>query len=41
MNVALGIFAGVFLVVILASSRKVRNRVHRWRVAVVQWINAV
>jgi hypothetical protein len=40
-NVALGIFAGVFLVVILARSQRVRNRVQRWRVAVVQWINAV
>lgn len=40
-NVALGIFAGVVLVVILARSRPVRNRVHRWRLAVVEWINAV
>lgn len=40
-NVALGIFGGVFLVVILGRSQRVRNRVQRWRVAVVQWINAV
>jgi hypothetical protein len=40
-NVALGIFAGMFLVVIVARSRPVRNRVQRWRVAAVQWINAV
>ena len=40
-NVALGIFAGVFLVVIVARSRPLRNLVQRWRVAVVQWINAV
>jgi hypothetical protein len=38
--VALGIFAGVFLVVIVARSRPVRNRVQRWRVAAVQWIDA-
>ena len=40
-NVALGIFAGVFLVVIVARSRPVRNRVQRWRVAAVRWIDAV
>jgi hypothetical protein len=40
-NVALTIFAGVFLVVIVARSRPVRNWVQRCRVAVVQWINAV
>jgi hypothetical protein len=40
-NVALGIFAGVFLVVILARSRPVRNRVHHWRVAFVRWVDAV
>jgi hypothetical protein len=40
-NVALCIFAGVFLVVIVARSRPLRNQVQRWRVAVVQWINAV
>ena len=40
-NVALGIFAGVVVVVILAASRPVRNRLHRWRLAVVEWINAV
>jgi hypothetical protein len=40
-NVALGVFGGVFLVVIVARSRPVRNRVQRCRDAVVQWINAV
>jgi hypothetical protein len=40
-NVALGIFVGVFLVVIVARSRPLRNQVRRWRVAVVRWINAV
>jgi hypothetical protein len=40
-NVALGIFGGIFLVVILARSRSVRNRVHCWRVAAAHWIDAV
>jgi hypothetical protein len=40
-NLALGVFAGVFLVVILAKSRRVRNRLHRWQGAFVQWVNAV
>ena len=40
-NIALGIFAGLFLVVIVARSRSVRSRVQHWRVAVVQWIDAV
>jgi hypothetical protein len=40
-NVALGVFAGVFLIVIFAGSQPVRDRLHRWRVAVVQWIDAV
>ena len=40
-NVALGIFAGVVLVVLVVRSRRVRNRVQHWRVAVVEWINAV
>src|ERR1035437_4029976 len=40
-NLALGVFAGVFLVVILANSRGVRNWLHRWRGAFVQWVNAV
>jgi hypothetical protein len=40
-NVALGIFAGVFLVVILARSRRVRNRVHGWCVGINQWLDAV
>ena len=40
-NVALGIFGGVFLVVILARSQPVRNRVQCWRAAFVEWVNAV
>lgn len=40
-NVALGIFAGVILLIIVARSRPVRNRLHHWRVAAVQWIDAV
>lgn len=40
-NVALGVFGGVFMVVLVARSQPVRNRVQRCRVAVVQWINAV
>jgi hypothetical protein len=40
-SVALGIFGGVLLIVILARCRPVRNRIHRWRVAIVQWIDAV
>ena len=40
-NVALGIFAGVFLVVILVGSRPVRNRLHRWCVGINQWLDAV
>lgn len=40
-NVALGIFAGGCLLVVLARSRRVRNRLHRWRVGIVRWIDAV
>lgn len=40
-NVALGIFAGMFLVVMVARSQPVRKRVQGWRVAAVQWIDAV
>lgn len=40
-NAALGVSAGVCLVGIFARSRWVRNRLHRWRVAVAQWIDAV
>jgi hypothetical protein len=40
-NAALAIFAGVFLVVTLARNQQVRNRVHRCRLAFVQWVNAV
>ncbi len=40
-NLALGVFAGGFMVVIFTGSRPMRNRLHRWRAAVVQWIDAV
>ena len=40
-NVALGIFWGLFLIVVLARCRPMRNRIHRWRIAIVQWIDAV
>lgn len=40
-NVALGIFGGVFLVASLARSRRVRDRICRWRAAAVHWVNAV
>jgi hypothetical protein len=40
-NVALSILAGIFLIVTLARSRWVRNHIHQWRVAMVQWIDAV
>lgn len=40
-SMALGILAGIFLIVTLARSRPARDRMHRWRVAVVRWINAV
>jgi hypothetical protein len=40
-NVALGIFGGVFLVVVVARSQPVRNRVQRCRAAFVVWVNAV
>jgi subtilisin-like proprotein convertase family protein len=40
-NVALGIFAGVFLVVTAARSQWARNRVQRCRAAFVRWVNAV
>jgi len=40
-NVALGVFAGAFVVVIVARSRAVRNRFQRARAAVVEWVDAV
>jgi subtilisin-like proprotein convertase family protein len=40
-NAALGILGGVFLVVIVGRSRQVRSQLRRWRVAAVQWIDAV
>jgi hypothetical protein len=40
-NIALGIFGGVCVVGLVARSRPVRHRLHRWRVAVDHWIDAV
>lgn len=40
-NVALGILAGLFLLVIVFRVRLVRNRVRRWRGAFTQWLDAV
>ena len=40
-NVALGVFAGLFLLGGLARTRPVRNRLQRWRAAFVVWVNAV
>jgi hypothetical protein len=40
-NVALAIFAAVFLVVMVAQARPLRDRIRRWRVEIVQWIDAV
>ena len=40
-NVALGVFGGIFGLVIIARSRAVRDRVNRWKTAAVGWINAV
>jgi subtilisin-like proprotein convertase family protein len=40
-NVALGIFGGLFALVGLVRSRRVRNRLHGWRVAANDWLNAV
>jgi hypothetical protein len=40
-NVALGIFGGVFVLVIVGKSRPVRNRLHHWCVGVNQWLDAV
>ena len=40
-TVALGVFAGVVLLVIFARSRRVRDRIRRWRAAAVRWADAV
>jgi hypothetical protein len=40
-NVALGIFAGLLVVVMVARSRPVRDQIQRCRVAAVQWVDAV
>ncbi len=40
-NVALGLFAGAFGIVIVTRSRPVWSRVQRCRLAFVQWIDAV
>ena len=38
-NVALGILGGVCLVGLGVRSRPVRDRLHRWRLAFVQWVD--
>jgi hypothetical protein len=40
-NIALGIFGGVCVAGLVVRSRPVRDRLHRWRVAVDHWIDAV
>jgi subtilisin-like proprotein convertase family protein len=40
-DVALSVFAAILLVVYVARSPVAQNQIHHWRVAVVQWINAV
>ncbi|MCX6916424.1 MAG: hypothetical protein NT167_25835 [Verrucomicrobia bacterium] len=40
-NVALGIFGGVLLVGVIVRNPRVRDRLHRCRAAIVQWVDAV
>ncbi len=40
-NVALGVFGGIFVVVTALRNRRVRSWLHRRRVAIADWINAV
>ena len=40
-NIALGIFAGVFVVRGLCRTQQVRDRIQRCRVGVNQWVDAV
>jgi len=40
-NVALGIFGGIFLLVIVIRNPRLRERIHHCRVAVVHWVDAV
>ena len=40
-NVALGVFGGLFLVVIVVRTRRVRAQLHRWRLAAIHWVDAV
>jgi hypothetical protein len=40
-NVALGVFGGVFALVLVARSRPVRARFQHWRAAAVKWVDAV
>ena len=40
-NVALSVFASLFLVVTGVRSKWARNRFHQWRVAFSRWVNAV
>jgi hypothetical protein len=40
-TVALGIFAGICLLVLIARHKAVRARLHAWRLAAVRWVDAV
>jgi hypothetical protein len=40
-SVAFGAYGGIVLVAVATRSRSVRHRLHRWQVAVNQWIDAV
>ena len=40
-NTALGIFGGVFVVVLISKNQRMRKRIHRWRDGVVEWVDAV
>jgi subtilisin-like proprotein convertase family protein len=40
-NMALGLLGGVFFVVVVARSRRVRDQIRRWRDGFVRWVNAV
>jgi len=41
MHLALAIFAGVILVLILARSTLVRDQFRHWRIAIDKWIDAI
>ncbi len=39
-NVALGVFGGLFLVIVVLRNPQVRNRMRRWHVAIINWVDA-